>query len=219
MRKKPNQSASLGPPRSATGSTTSLRIAIATAPKISKEGITLAEDVRLVKPALLYADLVTLYSPSALILISASDLAGLTARERLQFLTQVYPIFEPERAPLLLTMLDAYKQLEKRKGKRSREELLVYLQLRPKMVKMRTEIDRTWKDELVPQIESLLETTGASQLTSAISAGLLEIDPLTKGDQEFSTDQVVEAFVEKLAKVLSERGTYPLFDDQTGTLV
>lgn len=196
-----------------------LRIAIATAPKISKEGITLAEDIRLVKPALLYADVVKLYSPSALMLLSSASLAQLTARERMQFLTQIYPLFDPHQAPLLFEMLETDKQLEKRKKTRSREELLTYHRLRPKLEKLKTEIDRIWTDELVPQIEQQLEATGANQLTSAISAGLLEVDPLTKSNKGFNTDQVIEAFVEKLATVLSERGTYPLFDDRTGTLV
>ena len=196
-----------------------LRIAIATAPKVSREGISLAEDIRLVKPALLYADAVTLYSPAAMMLQLAGGAIQLNAQDRMILIRHLYPLFEPERAPVLLAMLDGYERLEVRKRGRSREELLAYLRLRPEMEKLRSEIDRTWNDELVPAVETMLESAGATELAGAMSAGLLEVDPLVKGDEEFDNDRVIEAFVAKLAEVLSGRGIYPLFDDQTGTLV
>ncbi len=196
-----------------------LRIAIATAPRAAMHGISLAEDIRLLKPALLYADVVTLYSPSATMLLLKGQLAGLSTADRMTFLKQVYPLFEPDQAPLVLGILEAYERLQKQKRGRSRDQLLAYLQLRPKMEKLRSEIDHVWNDELTPTLEELLASAGADQIAGAVSAGLLEISPLIEGDKQFDADRLVEAFVTKLADVLADGRAYPLFDDQTGTLV
>ncbi len=197
----------------------SLRIAIATAPQVSREGVSLAEDIRLVKPALLYADTVTLYSPAAAMLLLVGGVAHLSAQKRMVLVRQLYPLFKPEQAPVLLAMLDDYQRLDARKRGRSRDELLAYLRLRPEMERLRNDIDRVWNDELIPTVETMLESAGATELAGAMSAGLLVVDPLVKGNEEFDNDRVIEAFVAKLAEVLSGRGIYPLFDDQTGTLV
>ncbi len=116
-------------------------------------------------------------------------------------------------------MLDDYQRLDARQRGRSRDELLAYLRLRPEMERLRNDIDRVWNDELIPTVETMLESAGATELAGAMSAGLLVVDPLVKGNEEFDNDRVIEAFVAKLAEVLSGRGIYPLFDDQTGTLV
>lgn len=219
MRRKRSRARGGPSSTSPTQSHSPLRIAIATAPQVSGGHVSLSEDIRLLKPALLYADVVTLYSPGALLLSAASSAARLDAAGRMSFLRQVYPIFEPDRAPVLMAMLVGYRRLEKQKRGRSREELLDYLRLRPEVEKLKSEIDRVWAADLVPKLEQLLESAGANQLIGAISAGLLEVDPLMDGDQGFDNDAVVEAFVVRIAEVLSERGTYPLFDGQTGTLV
>lgn len=78
----------------------SLRIAIATAPQVSREGVSLAEDIRLVKPALLYADTVTLYSPAAAMLLLVGGVAHLSAQKRMVLVRQLYPLFKPEQAPV-----------------------------------------------------------------------------------------------------------------------
>ncbi len=219
MRKDRSRTRAAGSSTSQVETRFPLRIAIATAPLVSGGRVSLSEDIRLLKPALLYADVVTLYSTGAVMLSAASSTAQLDAAGRMSFLRQIYPVFEPDRAPELLAALDGYRRLEKQKRGRSREELLAYLQLRPKMEKLKSEIDRAWADDLVPKVEQLLKSAGADQLLGAISQGLLQVDPLLEGDQEFDKDAVIEAFVARIAQVLSERGTYPLFDGQTGTLV
>jgi hypothetical protein len=65
----------------------------------------------------------------------------------------------------------------------------------------------------------MLETSGANELTQAVEANLLRIEPLIADDGDFSTDHVVGALVAKLGDVLSAGGTYPLFDETVGNLV
>ncbi|MDP9363098.1 MAG: hypothetical protein M3Q10_02500 [Chloroflexota bacterium] len=219
MRKDRSRTRAAVSSTSPTQSRSPLRIAIATAAQVSGGEVSLSEDIRLLKPALLYADAVTLYSPGAVMLTAASNLTRLDAAGRMSFLRQIYPILEPDRAPVLLALLDGYRRLEKQKRGRSQEELLAYLQLRPRLEKLKVEIDRVWADDLVPKVEQLLKSAGADQLLLAVSQGLLQVDPLLEGDQGFDKDAVIEAFVARVAQVLSERGTYPLFDGQTGTLV
>jgi len=54
-----------------------VRIAITTSPS----GISLASETRLLKPALLYADHVTLYSPTAALLVSTRSVGEMGEEE------------------------------------------------------------------------------------------------------------------------------------------
>lgn len=195
------------------------RIAVATSPVNASRAASLAGDIRLLKPALLYADSVTLYSPAAIMLFMVGQTANLNPKQRMEFLRRIYPTLEPERAPVVLALLNYYDQLARQKRGRSKEELLTYLQMKPKMDELQQQLESIWVDELIPKVEGMLESSGASQLVEAMSQGILDVDPLMRGEEEFELDQFIDAFVDKLAKVLSQRGAYPLFDDQTGTLV
>lgn len=206
--------------RSAKNTTGSqLRIAVATSAIQTSGGVSLDEEIRLLKPALLYADAVTLYSPAAMMLFVIGGAAQLNAQQRMKFMLDIYPMFEPERAPILLGLLDRYKTLASRNRGRTREELLEYVRMKTEMDRLNQHLETVWETELIPKIEETLESAGASQLVGAIASGLLEVDPLLQVQDDFSTDQLIDAFVTKLAALLQKRGAYPLFDDQTGTLV
>jgi len=66
---------------------TEVRIAIATAP----QGLSLDQEIRLLKPALLYADHVTLYSPAAALLGSARAAGEMGAEAMIPLLRAVPP--------------------------------------------------------------------------------------------------------------------------------
>lgn len=195
-----------------------LRIAVATAPQAADAAAFLTEDIRLLKPALLYADEVTLYSPGAVLLSMMSGIGMLTEAGRLSLLKQLYPILDPEHAPNVLSVFKAYDQMAKRKRGRSREDLLSFHALRSEMMRVMDHLNRTWEEEAVPMVEELLETSGANQLGEALSRGLLIVNPLIDGE-DFDIARLTEGFVSRVGATLSSRGTYPLFDDQTGRLV
>ena len=58
-------------------------------------GSSLESEMRLLKPALLYGDRVTLISPKATFLSMAAGIGELGGRDRLEFLRQVLPVVHP----------------------------------------------------------------------------------------------------------------------------
>lgn len=197
---------------------TALHMAVATSPT-STPSVTLESDVRLVKPALLYADTVTLYSPAAVMLASISQSAVLDRNQRVLFLRQIYPLLEPARAQQLEQLFYAFSILSKKPRGKSRQEIILYERLKRQLDALDNEVDKIWEEELVPIVEHMLESSSANQLYSAISKEILKIDPLVKDGAILGTDQYVDAFVSKLSEILKNRGEYPLFDEPTGTLV
>lgn len=181
-------------------------IAIGAAPR---GGLSLEEDIRLLKPALLYGDRVTLYSPVATMLAMTAGLAELSERDRISFLRQVVPIVAGQDSGSTLEALDLYEQL-RRKRNRTREEIVA-------AERFRRELDRNWH-KLRSVIERTLEQAGADQLVAAMEAGLLTVDPILSGD-DFDFEEFLRAFVDKLADLLTASLSYPLFDDSAGGLV
>src|SRR4051812_17476518 len=98
-----------------------VRIAIMTAPS---EGISLASEIRLLKPALLYADHVTLYSPAATLLQSTAAV-GLSTDATLELMRQVAPQLDPN----VTRSLEVYDQLRAKKHK-TRSEIQTMLGFR-----------------------------------------------------------------------------------------
>jgi hypothetical protein len=180
-------------------------IAIGAAPR---GGLSLDEDIRLLKPALLYGDRVTLYSPMATMLAMTAGLGELSERDRISFLRQLIPIVAAEDSDSL-DGLDLYEQLRRRRNRTTQEIMAAE--------RFRRELERHW-DELQSVIERTLEQAGADQLVAAVDAGLLTIDPLLPGG-DFDLEEFLRAFVDKLAELLTASLSYPLFDDSAGGLV
>jgi hypothetical protein len=197
-----------------------LQITIATAPGFAKRsgarrGVSLAGEIQLVKPALLYADVVTLYSPAANLIGSVARLAELTAVEKIALVRQLAPILEPDGGRAFLEGWARYERLKRKRGK-SKDELLALLRFERELPR---ELHRLWNEAMVPPVVTILETSGANELTQAVEANLLRIEPLITDNSDFNTDHVVEALVAKLGDVLSAGGTYPLFDETVSNLV
>lgn len=181
--------------------TESLNIVIATTPT----GLTLQEEIRLAKPALLYGDRVTLYSPAAMMLASAEQVAALDDDGLVEFLRLAGSAIGPEAGQVA----DVYEQL-RHKSRRSKDELQQLLGMKRLL--------REMAGKLQAAVLPMLQQAGADELAPAINAGLLGIDPLVS---EFTDDQdaLVNAFVDKLRELLVSRAAYPLFDEQVGGLV
>lgn len=189
-----------------TGPQSGVNIVVGTAPS---SDLGLAKDVHLVKPALLYGDAVTLYSPAAALLSLVRKLPQLTGDSRLDFMAQVLPIVQPVGGQELAETVEGLRLLQ-RKKRRSPAELNIV------MVAKR-ELESQWK-ALALAIESIAMTFGAAELEPAIQSGLLSIDPLLP-DGGFSTDELMLKFIDRLGRLLESHVAYPLFDDQTGELV
>jgi hypothetical protein len=178
-----------------------LNITVATAPT----GLTLEEEIRLAKPALIYGDRVTLYSPAAMMLASAEHVAALDDDGLVEFMRMASSALGPEAEDMA-----AYYEALKNKPHRNRGELQEFLKVKRLL--------RQMAGELQNAVNPMLEEAGAGELAPAIHSGLLTIDPLLT---EFSDDQdeLVNAFMDKLRDLLTSRSAYPLFDEQVGGLV
>jgi hypothetical protein len=178
-----------------------VRIGITTAPV----GLSLANEVRLLKPALLYADEVTLYSPTASLFASMAAVGQMDEPELLAFVREVAPIVDPAAT----AGIDAYAQLRRKKGK-TRHEIQGLLQAK--------RVLREFAGEWTEKVEEMLMDAGADELIPAMEAGLVTIDPLMRaGDQ--GDDALFNAYITRLRELLKTGHAYPLLDDQTGDLV
>lgn len=188
----------------------SLHIAIAAAPS---NGISLDREVKLVKAALLYADTVSLLSPSFTLLGSVAALGDLRGLERVQFVEafaqKTHSTADNEAA---LRSLEIYRKIKsKDKRKRSEEEWKLLSDIEQYFELM-------WSERLIPNIEKLLSESGGHGLFSAIESGVLSIEPLAM-EKDWSSDQIISQFTDGIQEMLKDPGVYPLFDDETGSLV
>lgn len=187
-----------------------LEVVIATAPS----GLSLASEARLLRPALLYGDGVRLFSPLATLLSGFAAMAEAEGIERAQVMQALAEAMGVPQASQIaaiepgIEMILSLPRRERREflgGKRSNEfrDLL-------------RNLDGVW-DELREKVEEILDQAGAQDLVPAIEVGLLDIDPLL--DEEADMERMIEEFVSKLGQVLRDGKSYPLFDDNTGSLV
>lgn len=198
----------------------SLHIAIGTAPRPVP---TLDEEIRLLKPALLYGDKVTLISPMAAMIGGILDVARLDTDALLKLIVEVAPIVSPDGADKLASGVAEYRRLKQKRGK-TRDENLVVNRFGQQMRQM-------FQSEMLPVLQDMAMTSGADELAPAIKAGLLDVSPLVthghypdlrhlfEGHTDGFADDVISSYVEQVTELVSKRGTYPLFDDQTGNLL
>jgi hypothetical protein len=169
--------------------------------------ISLQEEVRLIKPALLYADHVTLYSPVAAHLVSAAAV-GLDPDMTLELMRQVGPMLDPDFASSIAT----YDEMVARAHK-TRSEMQTIVGFRKILIE--------GAQSILVKVEELIDQAGGTELIPAIEAGLLTLDPLVREDEvdPSNDDLVFDAFISRLREVLVDGHGYPLFDDQVGGLV
>jgi hypothetical protein len=82
---------------------------------------------------------------------------------------------------------------------------------------MTEQLEQAWR-EVRKQVEVILEKGSANELVRPIEQGLLRVELLMEeGDTE--VESMVERFTDKLGEVLNDQRSYPLFDDESGSLV
>jgi hypothetical protein len=187
--------------------TTEMIIVIGVAPT-SK--FSLDTELRLIKPSLLYGDRVTLCSPATSLVAMASAFGDLSDDEKIDFLAQVVSEVSLEQAEDNLHVLNVFREL-RRKRRRSREEILL-------VERMRHQLSVAW-EMMRERMDQMVTTSGANELVPAMERGLLEVDVLLSSEEDFSLEQIIKEFLDRLAKSLTSDVAYPLFDDQAGSLV
>lgn len=171
----------------------------------SPAGLTLAKDIKLLKPALLYADHVTLYSPTAALLSSGRAVGAMGEVGAIELLRAVGPQIQPRS----VEALELYEQLRclarpskgQRRAIREMKQLLL-----------------DCAAEVAEKMHGLSAAAGITELQPALDAGLVTIDPLVR-ERDGGDGALERAYLERLRMLLRSGHAYPLFDDVTGDLV
>jgi hypothetical protein len=200
-----------------------VRVAVVTSPQHDPESgfPTLAGDVSLVKAAVLYADQVELLGLAASMVHSiglgpTSRRASLEDMVRWTELLRDDVVVTPEVRALLPLMT---KMLAKPKR--------IPLEMRAQAAEMQ-QVMQGAEDLMTPMADSILESTGAGELRSAIDSGLVTVADLGVGldeailaatGREGDNDAEVRRFVDQVRERLADRRTRLVFDDGAGELM
>lgn len=193
-------------------------LVIATAPDTTSGELSVAEDVRLTRAGLLYADKVELWSPAASLL--ATMAAGvrddpLTLLEGLMALNDRQlagmGMDDPAQARRVLDSMRQFRGLTR-----------VQRRAAPTDVKAVFAHASTILSGLSATGNSVIETldaqwvaAGGAELSEASEAGLLEV----RRPDWATADQQIEAYVEQLATLIEDPRRHMLFDEPTAELV
>jgi hypothetical protein len=187
-------------------------------------GVDFKGELGLVKAALLYADGVELISVGASFASGMNELAGLTTPEKLALLRRFLPDMdlggsraETER---FFGQMDALIEKQRRRRRLSKTDATLLIYLKGK-----------WS-EIEQIVDSAMKQWGADDFMVALRSGRLELSPFSNmapddilklGMGASSTqplaDQAWEEYRKTVLEAVSNKTTYPLFDDLTGDIV
>lgn len=141
--------------------TTEINIVIGVAPTSE---FSLETELRLIKPSLLYGDRVTLYSPATSLVAMAAAIGELTEDQKVDFLAQVVPEVSPEQAEDMLLVINAFREL-RRKRRRTREEILI-------VEKVRRQLRVAW-EQIHERMDEMIANSGCLRQGRSRSSALL----------------------------------------------
>jgi hypothetical protein len=191
-------------------------IAISTGPS----GISLESELKLLKPALLYADHVDLYSPVAAALESIGSVAK-NKDKTFASMRELAPLLDPQAAQAFaqFDQLQTKSRLTGSDRRRIKSFRALLAQI---------------SCEMLEKVEEMYAHAGGDELSLAVKTGLVTVDPLVRaaGDDmrvlrgvitaalgRPDEDILLPAFMDRLDDLLSEGDTYPLFDDLAAGVV
>lgn len=194
----------------------------------------------LIKPALLYADRVTVYSPVAALFHGVTQFAELTdPADQLSAIVEV-----SRQAPSALPMnidpdtvrsLEGYLRLtpnQRRRLGRSAGPARAGLSEIEDMV---DELRRMWETDMPRVVEQMISESGASDLMKAIRVGAVQIAPIGQRDAvghlsstivaattapaDREPDPMFDGFLDTLAEIVAGDSGFPLLDSDACGLV
>lgn len=168
-------------------------------------GISLENELRLIKAGLLYGDKVKLCSLGASFIVTLAQAGHLSKGEQISTMQEWSSSLGSEYAGTN-DILAAAKTL-RGKQHRSKSEILT-------LARIDKAIAETWQ-MMSGKIAEIVAESGASGLTEAYDAGLLEVEIYDIQD----TDTMVKQFFDSVGAAVVSHDTFPLFDGGTGDLV
>lgn len=201
-----------------------LTIVIATGPQQGSRGLSVEEDVRLVRSALLYADKVELISPAALMIASLAagaaqgpdfvfELMGTVDEDNLRRLGFRGDIAEMRSALVQIKQVNAMPRAERRKllgaaGSRQLREMVAEL----------VGQFLHGEDGFEAVANNLWEQAGAPDLAVAAEAGLLTLST-DAFDFAAKSGLQMEQYVETLRRLLADPQSHLMFDEHIAGIV
>jgi hypothetical protein len=173
-----------------------------------QQGANLEHDIRLTKAAILYGDEATLCSFGSAMLIGVLAFTEMGMEDRLQFLAEVAPTLNPTVDRAGFEQLAVTYAGLRRKKHLNRQEFLLCKRLE-------TSLDQAW-DQIRDQIIEMADRAGVAEILSAVDSGLLTLHPLEHLDDQ---DALLHEFFDVVADSIRNLDTYPLLDEQVGSLV
>jgi hypothetical protein len=170
------------------------------------QGLDLAQQIRLVKAAIMYADHVTLASPQGAMIAILGGAASLPGDALEQIVLNAARAVDPGTSDFA-----AEVERLRRTKRKSVQELLFLRQYEERLSRSAEDMRRVATDQVVK--------AGGNELALAINAGLLDVDTLGL-EEGNSTEQVIQAYVRLLTEsVAPDASTFPLLDDEAGRLL
>lgn len=199
-------------------------IIIGTSPAV---GVDLANDLRLVKAAILYGDKAKLFSTASSLLLMTQRFGQMKANQQFDLIVSVLPylIEDPAELQQLNFGVALYRQMARKKHKGAREFQIE--------TDMRKGIKELW-DKAVLQHSNFMQPESVRGIEKAITEGLLEVHFFEKfkdtsetvknlvNDSLKNRENVRELMYEYLDLVtgaVQSGETYPMFDDETGKML
>lgn len=171
--------------------------------------LSLSNDLRMVKSALLYADKIKLCSFLSQVILNTLTLENLSIEKKISFFTPLIPLFnsDPTQIQSMLTATKRYQSLVKKKHL-NREELL-FTKKFEKMLKV------AW-EQTIEMVGNIRQLPGASEIELAIKSGIVEVHDFGKNPQ---AGDIVNEYVNIVADAFNTTSTYPLLDASTTNLL
>lgn len=213
--------------------------------KVAHASADLGAASSLVKPAILYADKVTVYSPAASLLRSVEGLAEIKGPgDRVAFIMHLMEQVPELRrdhdlSPDLRDTVRVVASMPRPLARRAMRATGVSSEELDEVNGQLDGLQAVWEDEIPEAIEKALEITNAGELWTAIERGAVEVADITEGRQHQAvaesvraassrgrrtvsddlTDEIIGSLVARIIEMVSEPTAFPLFDpDATGLL-
>jgi hypothetical protein len=177
-----------------------LHITIGAVPSGGQTNLSLENELRLLKAALLYADRVKYCSLQSSIVLAILSLGDADLLD----LVKIYA--QTTHDQTALQGLEMVKTLRRKKHRSGRET--VVLQQIERLLK---EVEKNAKEYLA----TLAADSGIGSLEVAHQSGLVEVEVF---DGE-TTDAIMQKYFDSVSQAVISGETYPLFDDMTGDLI
>jgi hypothetical protein len=195
-----------------------LHITIGSTPQISEDQgvqkLTLENDLRMVKAALLYADHSKLCSIASAALLGIAALPEVQKQERWQLLKQLQSYAPDEDSERKLTILSAFYEEARRKRYSKKGRVLLQ--------QFETALAESWA-EVAEFVLNAVRDAGGDGIIRAVESGLLEVhtfdDTLRRATDAGEHRDFVLEYVKVVGESVSDVHTYPLFDEDTSEII